>query len=111
MPRDFSRTMIAENYRVGALWHRPVEAGKPARGGVARDAGVDDFDRDALGLERRFESRRKRLVCRELKARGQRIAERHDPDRPLGRTSRTDQPKAHRANGHETLDQTGSLPI
>ena len=44
-----------EDHGVGALRHRPVEPGEPAERGVAGDAGIDDLDREALGLERLLE--------------------------------------------------------
>ena len=45
--------------RVGAVRHRPVEPRKPARGGVAGNAGIGDLDRDAPWPQRRFELGRK----------------------------------------------------
>ena len=58
---------------------------EPARGGVARNAGIGDLDREPLAFERLLEPGRKRRLGRQAEAGGQRIAERHDLDRPVGR--------------------------
>ncbi len=77
-----------DDHRIGAVRHRPVEPRQPARGGVAGDARIGDLDREALGRERLLELGREGVVGRKPVAGGERIAERHDPDRPLGRRRR-----------------------
>ena len=51
-----------ENDRLGALRHRPVEPGKPIRGGIAGDAGILDFRGNALGGKGGLQPGHKTLV-------------------------------------------------
>jgi hypothetical protein len=87
--------------------NRPVEAGKPADGGIAGDPRIGDLDREALGPERLFELGRKGLVGGKAEARGKRIAQDHDPYRPIGsrgrRTHRDGERQRHR-NQRKYLD-------
>ena len=55
-----------EDHRIGAVRHRPIEPRKPAGAGVARHAGIGDFDRKAFGLERPFELDRECVLGRKL---------------------------------------------
>jgi hypothetical protein len=70
--------------RIRPLRDRPIEAGKPAGGSIARDSRIGDLDGEALDLERPLKLHRKGSVDRQPKAGGERIAQGHDPHRPIG---------------------------
>ncbi len=96
---------------VGLVRHRPVEAGEAVGGGIAGDAGVGHLGRNALGLQRRLQPDRKRLVGRQPEPGGQRIAQRHDPDRPLLRRWPTaENPQIGRGD-EQSLDHAPEMPI
>ena len=75
----------------------------------------EDFDGETLGLERPFELDRKCVLGRELVASGQRVAECHNLDRPLGCAGHIHRPNksqdAKRQGGQTTLDVLADLPI
>ncbi len=73
-----------QDHRLGAVRNRPVEAGEPARGGVAGHPGIGDLGGDAPGGQGALQPDRKRLIGSEAVSGGERIPERHDPERTVG---------------------------
>ena len=73
-----------ENNGIGVVRHRPVESTEPARGGVARYAGIDDRDRMALGLERGLEPGGEGGAGGQAETGGERIPEGHDFEHTVG---------------------------
>ena len=104
-----------DDHGVGAVGHRPVEAGEPASGGVAGHAGIDDLDRVTLCPQRLFELDRKGRAGRQVVAGGERIAQRHDlasAHRPRRATPARSKPKntLRAATKHGRLDQAIGTP-
>ncbi len=67
-----------EDHDIGLVRKRPVEPGKAAGGGVARDASIDHVRADALGLKPRFEARRKARRDRQPQPGGKAVAKGED---------------------------------
>ncbi len=103
-----------QNNGIGVVRHRPVESTEPARGGVARYAGIDDRDRMALGLERGLEPGREGGAGGQAETGGERIPEGHDFERTVGglRAERRQAPRTYRdKHKRKALDQDGRVPI
>ena len=83
-----------DDHAVGLVRHRPVEPGEPVGGGVAGHPGIGDLGRNALGLERRLQAGPETPVRRQPEPGGERIAQRHDPHRPLLRRGRCREAKS-----------------
>jgi hypothetical protein len=101
-----------EDHGVGTLRHRPVKTGKAAGGGVAGDPGIADLNRQALGAQRLLQPNGKSGIGRQTVPGGERIAERHYPDRLFsrGRGTRGGQPQRQREQNCR-LDPRHPTPI
>ncbi len=90
-----------EDHQIGLVGERPIEPGQPARGGVARDAAIDDARVDAVLAQPPLEARREGLFGHQPITRGQAVAKIEHHRRPRqGRQRGAEQRRRHGDNPH-----------